>query len=114
MISLKAACAMAIAFEAAVELPHFEKISYRVNKKIFLTLDEKNNRACLKLSEVDQDLFSSIDKKVFYPVPNQWGKQGWTYVELRTVKKEIFKEALTASYCNVAPKGLAEKYTGKG
>jgi predicted DNA-binding protein (MmcQ/YjbR family) len=112
MISLKTARELAIAFEAAVEQPHFEKPSYRVNKKIFLTLDEKNNRACLKLSEMDQDIFSAIDKNMIYPVPNKWGKQGWTYVELKTVKKEIFKEALTASYCNVAPKGLAEKYLG--
>ncbi len=110
MVSMKAARELAMAFESAVEQPHFEKPSFRVNKKIFLTLDEKNNRACIKLSEIDQDLFANMDKQIIYPVPNKWGKQGWTLVELKTVKKEIFKEALTASYCNVAPRILAGKY----
>ncbi|MDZ4749319.1 MAG: MmcQ/YjbR family DNA-binding protein [Saprospiraceae bacterium] len=105
MISLKTARAIALAFDEAEEQPHFEKPSFRIKKKIFLTLDEKNNRACIKLPEIEQDIFSTIDQKMIYPVPNKWGKQGWTSIELKLFKKQHFQEALTASYANVAPKG---------
>lgn len=89
---------LALAFPEVVEQPHFEKTSFRVNKKIFATLDEKRQRACLKFSETDQDVFSSFDKNVIYPVPNAWGRQGWTFVELAMIDKEMLADALTTAY----------------
>lgn len=99
-----------MSFEEAEEAPHFEKTSFRVKKKIFATLDEKEHLVCLKFNEIDQSVFCSFDKTVIYPVPNKWGKQGWTLVELKKVKKETLLDALTTSYCSVAPKKLAEKH----
>jgi predicted DNA-binding protein (MmcQ/YjbR family) len=93
---------IAMSFPDAVEMPHFEKASFRVKKKIFATLDEKNEKACLKLSVSEQDLFSLYDKSVIYPVPNKWGKQGWTFVELAFVKEEMLMDAVTSAYKNVA------------
>ena len=89
---------LALSFPGTNEQPHFEKTSFRIGKKIFATLDEKNNRACLKLSEIDQDVFSTFDKSIIYPVPNKWGKQGWTFVELAKVKAAMCKDALTTAY----------------
>jgi len=110
MISLQTARQLALSYEGAEEQPHFEKPSFRVKKKIFLTLDEKNHVACVKLDEIVQDIFCNIDKNIIYPVPNKWGKQGWTLIALKLIKKDLFMEALTASYCHVAPKALADKY----
>ena len=110
MVSLAAARKLALSFESAEEMPHFEKASFRVKKKIFLTLDEKNKRACIRLEEVEQDIFCKIDPAVIYPVPNTWGKQGWTFVELPLVSTKLFKDVLIASYCFVAPATLAAKY----
>jgi predicted DNA-binding protein (MmcQ/YjbR family) len=89
------------------EAPHFEKTSFRVKKKIFVTYDAATNRACLKFSEADQDIFSLIDSKVIYPVPHKWGKQGWTFFELDRLEDEVLKDALTTAYCEVAPKKLS-------
>jgi predicted DNA-binding protein (MmcQ/YjbR family) len=111
MINSKTVRQLALAFEGVEEQPHFETASFRVNKKIFVTLDEKKKRACLKLSTTDQDIFSLTDKKHIYPVPNKWGMQGWTFVELPGVKKDVFAEALTSAYFNVAPKALSVKYS---
>ena len=49
--------------EITVE-PHFEKISFRVKNKIFATYDEKNNRVTVKLSECEQDNFSSLKERI--------------------------------------------------
>ena len=111
MISTKQARTIALTFDEAQEQPHFEKPSFRVNKKIFLTLDEKNQRGCVKLSEIDQDVFHKMSPEIVYPVPNKWGKQGWTLIELKEVEKDIFSDLLIASYCNVGPVRLTSKYT---
>lgn len=99
---------LALSFPEATEDPHFEKTSFRVKKKIFATYDTKLNRACLKLSEIDQSVFCSVDQSTIFPVDNKWGKQGWTLIELSTVSEDVFADALTTAYCEVAPKKLAE------
>lgn len=95
---------LAMSFPDATEEPHFEKTSFRINKKIFATFDEKNNRAVLKLNEIDQSVFCASSEMIFYPVPNKWGKQGWTIVELSKVRPEMFEDALIRSYQNIISK----------
>lgn len=92
---------MALSFPETTEEPHFEKTSFRVKKKIFATFDQKYNRVCLKLSAIDQNVFSSFDKTIIYPVPNKLAKQGWTFVELDKVNEEMFEDALTTAYHTV-------------
>ncbi len=111
MITLTQVRFIALSFEEAEEFPHFEKTSFRVKKKIFATYDSKNNRVCLKLSEVDQSIFTAFDPSSIYPVPNKWGKQGWTFLEIGKVKEDMFLDAITLSYCSVAPKKLGLKYS---
>jgi predicted DNA-binding protein (MmcQ/YjbR family) len=96
--------ALALSFPEATEEPHFEKTSYRVKKKIFATYDAATHRACIKLSAIDQDVFSTAAKGSIFPVPNKWGKQGWTFIELNSVDEALFVDALTTAYCEVAPK----------
>ncbi len=88
---------MALSFPNTSEQPHFEKTSFRT-KKIFATLDIERMLVCLLLSEIEQSVFCAYNKTIFYPVPNKWGKQGATYVELKTVPKRILKDALTHAY----------------
>lgn len=115
MISSKIVREIALSLDEVEELPHFEKASFRVNKKIFATLNEKNNRATLKLSENDQYIFSLYgNKTVVHPVPNKWGKLGWTNFNLDGLDEEFLKDALIAAYCEVAPKKLSAKYLSDG
>lgn len=92
MVSFNTFKKIALSFTDVFEEPHFEKTSFRFKKKIFATYDSKNERACLKLSEANQDLFSVADKTTIYPVANKWGKQGWTLVELKKVRKTYLKK----------------------
>jgi predicted DNA-binding protein (MmcQ/YjbR family) len=110
MVSIENFKKLALSFDEAQELAHFEKTSFRINKKIFATLDIPKKRAVLKFTEIDQSVFGAFDKSVIYPVPGAWGKKGFTFVELQKVRTDMLKDALTVSYCNVAPKKMAEKY----
>lgn len=98
---------IALAFPETTEAPHFEKTSFRVKGKIFATYDSSRKRVCVKLSMIDQDVFSRIDKKLIYPVDNKWGNSGWTFIELAKTKRELLNDIFIAAYCHVAPKKLA-------
>ena len=102
MVTITSFRKLALRFNSAVELPHFENVSFRVKKKIFATLNTNESRGCLKFSEDEQALFCSHDKEIIYPVPNKWGKQGWTLVNLKKISPALLKAAMTAAYLNVA------------
>ena len=99
----------ALSLPEAEEMPHFEKASFRVKKKIFVTLDSKNKRSVVKLSALDQSTFSGYDNTIIYPSKGAWGKQGWTIIELKKVPKKLFEDLLITSYCEVAPEKLARR-----
>jgi predicted DNA-binding protein (MmcQ/YjbR family) len=114
MVSINTFRKLALAFPQATEEAHFEKTSFRVKKKIFATYDDKTKRACIKLSEIDQDVFCSVDRTIIFAVDNKWGKQGWTLIEMSKVNKDLFIDALTTAYCEVAPKKLADQVRPAG
>ena len=96
-----------LALPNTIEASHFEKTSFRVRKKIFASLSLKSAIACVKLSLVDQYVFCLIDPATIYPVPNKWGLQGWTNVNLQNITPEILADLLNTAYNEVS------KLTGK-
>ncbi|MBS1635021.1 MAG: MmcQ/YjbR family DNA-binding protein [Bacteroidetes bacterium] len=104
MVSTDTFRQLAMSLPGVSEEPHFENTSFRVQKKIFATLNVKANRGCVKLSEIDQSVFSAYDNTIIYAVPNAWGKQGWTNIELKTVRKSVCHEALKTAYTLVSAK----------
>jgi hypothetical protein len=110
MITIQTFRDLALSLPETVELPHFERTSFRVNKKIFATLDLEKNLACLMLSEIDQSVFEAFDKTIIYPVPNKWGKKGATYVALDKVAKDVLEDALITAYCHKAPVRLSSQF----
>jgi predicted DNA-binding protein (MmcQ/YjbR family) len=104
MVDIKTFKQLALSFTGAEEQPHFEKTSFRVKKKIFATHGTGSNIICVKLSEIDQSVFCAFDKTIIYPVDNKWGKQGWTLVDLKKVRKDMLTDLLTTAYNTVASK----------
>jgi len=111
MVSTESFRKMALSFPGAEEQPHFHLASFRVKKKIFATLWEKENRAMLKLSLISQSVFCAYDASIFFPVPGGWGRQGATFADLKKVRKDMLKDALTTAYNQVAPKQKLKKIT---
>ncbi|MGQ0738814.1 MAG: MmcQ/YjbR family DNA-binding protein [Bacteroidota bacterium] len=113
MVTVEEARKLALSFPETDEHPHFERQAFRVKKKIFATLSEKDNTLNLKLTLTDQSVFCSFDPAVIYPVPGGWGRMGFTTVNLKKVGKRMCKDALTVAWCTVAPPKLAEKFLPK-
>ncbi len=104
---------MALSLPNANEQPHFEKPSFRIGTKIFASYDEKNKRACIKLSEIDQNVFCLIPGQLFYAVPNAWGKQGWTFVDTARIDEDTMLDALKTAHATVSAKKPAVKKSKK-
>lgn len=108
MVSTAEARKLAMEFPETTEAPHFEKTSFRIKgKKIFMTMDEEKQFAVVKFTPEDQSVFASSPDGSISAVPNKWGLQGWTRIELKKVKKSLFKDALKCCWIHVAPKKLA-------
>jgi predicted DNA-binding protein (MmcQ/YjbR family) len=107
MVTKEMVRTVALSFPEAEESPHFEKTSFRVRKKIFATITSSSSQCVIKLSMIDQSVFSAFNREMIYPVKGAWGKQGWTTIELKKVRRDLFTDAFTTAYCTVAPKKLA-------
>lgn len=104
MVTISAFRSFALSLPDTIELPHFDLASFRIKKKIFATLSEKDNRAMLSLSPLSQSVFCAYAETVFYAVPGGWGKKGATYVNLGKVKTAMLKDALQTAYTETLAK----------
>lgn len=108
MLSWEAAHKLALALPEAEERDHFGSPSFRVKGKIFAQLSARKSnemRALVKLSVADQTALIMSAPETFSAVP-QWGRHGWTYVQLTTVEASLLRNLLRQSWQLVAPKKL--------
>lgn len=113
MISIQQARETALSLPEAEEKKHFDIPDFRIKNKVFATLHEKEHRMVVKLTAVDQSVFCAFDKEVIFPVPGGWGRQGWTFINLKKIRKEMFLDALTTAWKTVAPAHMVKKYFGE-
>ena len=109
MIKNKLFKEIALSFPDTLEKPHFKLASFRVGNKIFATLDESTGIGCVKLSLIDQNVFSSFDKENIYAVPNKWGRAGWTYINLKFAHKNLLNDVIKTAYNHTASRKLSQQ-----
>ena len=107
MTDIETFCRIALSLPNVTEEPHFDKTAFKIAGKIFATMVPDDSRATVKLSPADQELFCLADNNGVYPVPNKWGKLGWTHIDLNTAKPEMCTALLKVAYCELAPKKYA-------
>ncbi len=89
---------IAFSFGGVEEADHFHLRALKANKKIFATLWEHEQRIMVKLLLTDQSVFHSFDPSIFFPVPNKWGLQGCTFVDLTKVREDMLHDVLFLAY----------------
>jgi hypothetical protein len=97
MVSLEEARQMALSMPGAEEYNHFGHPAFRT-KRTFATLWPAENKMMVKLSLIDQSVFCSFDREIFYPVPNKYGGHGCTLVELSKVDEGMLRDAVTTAW----------------
>lgn len=89
---------MALSLEGTGEQLHFERTAFTVKKKIFATLSMKDKTLNLKFTPEVQFIFCPPKSDVIFAIPNGWGRQGWTTINLDKANKKLVKSALQEAY----------------
>jgi hypothetical protein len=98
---------LALSLPEASEMSHMDHPDFRVRNKIFATLDyPERGWGMVKVTLNQQKVLVREDPEAYVPVKGGWGKRGATVVLLRAAKKATVLKALTAAWCNTAPKTL--------
>ena len=98
MLSTEDAKNIALSFEGASEKPHFNRIAFVVNKRIFATLSYEDKTLNLMFNPQLQMLFCPPNSEVIFPIPNGWGRQGATTINLNKATKKLVQSALQEAY----------------
>ncbi len=77
--------------------PHFDRIAFKV-ARIYATLAPDGRTANLKFAPDEQELKCMVAADAFAPVPNAWGKQGWTTATLAKLTEPELKSALEMAW----------------
>jgi hypothetical protein len=88
---------LALSFEGTDEKPHFERVAFTVNKKIFATLSLKDKTLNVRFTPQVQFIFCPPNSDVIFPIDNAWGKQGWTTIDLNKASKKLVRKCTTRS-----------------
>lgn len=98
MLSSEETKQMALSLEGAGEQPHFDRTAFTIKKKIFATLSEKDKTLNVRFTPEVQFIFCPPKSDVIFAIPNGWGRQGWTTINLDKANKKLVKSALQEAY----------------
>jgi hypothetical protein len=92
---------MALALEGTTEAPHFDRAAFKV-ARIYVTLAADGRTANFKFTPEEQEFKCMLAPEAFAPVPNAWGRQGWTTATLSKLKVDDLRSALTTAHAHAA------------
>lgn len=93
---------IALSLSGTTEAPHFDRAAFKV-ARIYVTLAADGKTANFKFTPDEQQLKCLTAPDAFAPVPNAWGKQGWTIATLARLKPAELKLALEAAWRHAQP-----------
>src|SRR3954469_14331436 len=89
---------IALSFEGASDKPHFNRIAFVVNKRIFATLSYEDKTLNLMFDPQLQMLFCPPNSEAIFPIRNGWGKKGATTINLNKTTTKLVQSALQEAY----------------
>jgi YjbR len=99
---------IALALEGTTEAPHFDRAAFKV-ARIYVTLAADGRTANFKLSPDEQEFKCMMAPEAFAPVPNAWGKQGWTTATLAALSTAELGQALEMAWRHAEKKRRRSK-----
>ena len=94
---------LALALEGTSEAPHFDRAAFKVTR-IYVTLAADGLTANFKFTPDEQEFKCMMAPEAFAPVPNAWGRQGWTTATLSKLSLPELKNALETAWLHAVPK----------
>jgi hypothetical protein len=103
--------ALALSLPKAIEKPHFDRASFRVDAprgKTIATMLEADQTANVFLTVEEQEMLIAAEPSVFSKVPNKWGNKGATTLQLANADEITARSALQMSWRHAAPPKLQD------
>jgi hypothetical protein len=97
---------IALSLEGTTEAPHFDRTAFKV-ARIYATLAADGRTVNFKFAPDEQELKCLVAPEAFAPVPNAWGKQGWTTATLAKLSVPELRSALEITWRHALPKKRA-------
>ena len=94
---------LALALEGTTEAPHFDRTAFKV-ARIYATLAADGRTANLAFTPDEQELKCMLAPETFSPIPNAWGKRGWTTAQLAKLSAAEIDAALRTAWVHATPK----------
>ena len=88
---------IALSLEGTSEAAHFDRMAFKVTR-IYATLAADGRSANLKFAPDEQEMKCLLAPEAFAPVPNAWGKQGWTVATLSELSVAELRHALDMAW----------------
>jgi hypothetical protein len=93
---------LALALEGTTEAPHFDRAAFKV-ARIYVTLAADGRTANFKFTPDEQEFKCMLAPAAFAPVPNAWGRQGWTTATLAELTVPELRSALGMAWTHALP-----------
>jgi hypothetical protein len=105
-----------LALEGAIEKAHMGHPDFRVNGRIFATLDAREEWGVVMLTPAEQRELMRAAKKVFVPAPGAWGRQGSTKIRLDEADEPTVRSAVLMAWERIKemPPSRSRKPTKRG
>lgn len=100
----KALQALALSLPETHEEPHFERISFRVGKKIFVTMTPDGDEAMVKSSPDHARALLDASPDAFFSYGTWTTRNGSLGVRLARVPAALMEELVTMAWRSIAPK----------
>jgi YjbR len=94
---------MALSLQGTTESPHFDRKAFKV-ERIYVTLAADACTANFKFTPEEQEFKCMMAPHAFAPVPNAWGKQGWTTADLSKLSAAELKNVLETAWAHAIHK----------
>jgi len=90
---------IALSLEGTVEAPHFDRAAFRV-RRIYATLAADGRSANFGFTPEEQEFKCMLAPEAFTPIPNAWGRNGWTTADLPRLDERELKAALETAWAH--------------
>jgi hypothetical protein len=88
---------LALALAGTVEAPHFDRRAFKV-VRTFVTLSADGATANIRFTPEEQEFKCLLAPDAFSPIPNAWGRQGWTAADLSRLDETELASALQTAW----------------
>lgn len=104
---------LALSLPEAHEAPHFERISFRVGKRIFATMTADGREAMVKLAPDDAEGLLASQPAVFFSYGTWTSRNGALGVRLAKASATLMRPLVVGAWRSVAPQRAVAAFEGK-